>query len=507
MALVQKIKNRIGLMNTEYTIVKKFLFWGTLFFLGILSVSGTIALRNVLHVVLLGLLLWHISIRGERNAYPLANVLKTIPLALPIWIAFLFLFPFWAVDKSAAWHSLGGNWLESILTWVLAFGVVVVLGKKGPSLFSLAMASAVPVFLHLFLSLFAMGGLLPIAFYQDPTLFTAGQSLAELLTGGKQWEWHWTSLMGFRGIEPMHGNIGYPACQAIALACGCAYQAWIEENKKTFWRAFFLIGMCVLSAVISSSRGAVYYSFLILLAALILSVLAKDRTQQTQKLRTIKPTLKVVSLVTFLFLASALLSFQLLKADPKWNSMWDKIEVGLLVKNPVGTLCEGLSQANLDEISRRYGDREAAYVEGLVSGLGGDGGRALLLRAGSQLVAENPQGLDGSRQSFEKIMLNTCGHKPVFAFSHAHNAWINLALSIGWIGVVLFLYLFLSFVREGFKSLKDPASTPVSFAIILVAVFWILRGFTDAVYQEHYLQMQAFMLLYLSVKNRLTGYN
>jgi hypothetical protein len=133
--MAQKIKNRIGLMNTEYTIVKKFLFWGTLFFLGILSVSGTIALRNVLHVVLLGLLLWHISIRGERNAYPLANVLKTIPLALPIWIAFLFLFPFWAVDKSAAWHSLGGNWLESILTWVLAFGVVVVLGKKGPSLF------------------------------------------------------------------------------------------------------------------------------------------------------------------------------------------------------------------------------------------------------------------------------------------------------------------------------------------------------------------------------------
>jgi O-antigen ligase len=104
-------------------------------------------------------------------------------------------------------------------------------------------------------------------------------------------------------------------------------------------------------------------------------------------------------------------------------------------------------------------------------------------------------------------MLNTCGHKPVFAFSHAHNAWINLALSIGWIGAVLFLYLFLSFVREGFKSLKDPASTPVSFAVILLAVFWMLRGLSDAVYQEHYLQMQAFILLYLSVKNKLIGYN
>lgn len=495
--MAQKIKNRIGLMNTEYTTSKKLLYWGTLFFLGILSVSGTIALRNMLHVVLLGLLLWHISMRGERNAYPLANVFKTIPLALPIWIAFLFLFPFWAVDKSAAWHSLGGNWLESILTWVLAFGVVVVVGKKGPSLFSLAMASAVPVFLHLFLSLFAMGGLLPETFFQDPTLNSAAQSIADLFTGAQSWDWHWTSLMGFRGIEPMHGNIGYPACQAIALACGCVYQGWITKDKSAFWKAIFLIGMCVLSAVMSSSRGAVYYSFLLLLGALVLSILAKDKTQQAKKLRTIKPTLKVISLVTFLFLATALMSFQILKADPKWNSMWDKIEVGLLVKNPVGTLCEGLSRQNLDEISRRYDDRDAAYVEGLVSGLGGDGGRALLLRAGSQLVAENPQGLDGSRQSFEKIMLKTCGHKPVFAFSHAHNAWIDLALSIGWIGAALFLYLFLSFVREGFKSLKDPASTPVSSALILVAVFWIFRGFADAVYQEHYLQMQAFVLLYL----------
>jgi hypothetical protein len=348
-----------------------------------------------------------------------------------------------------------------------------------------------------------MGGLLPETFFQDPTLNSAAHSIADLFTGAQPWDWHWTSLMGFRGIEPMHGNIGYPACQAIALACGCVYQARIEENKSAFWSAVFLIGMCVLSAVISSSRGAVYYSFLILIAALILSVLAKDKTQQAKKLRTNKPTLKVVSLLTFLFLAAALMSFQILKADPKWNSMWDKIEVGLLVKNPVGTLCEGLSQQNLDEIRRRYDDRDAAYVEDLVSGLGGDGGRALLLRAGSHLVTENPKGLDGSRQSFEKIMLNTCGHKPVFAFSHAHNAWINLALSIGWIGAVLFLYLFLSFVREGFKSLKDPASTPVSFVVILLAVFWILRGFSDAVYQEHYLQMQAFVMLYLSLKLKL----
>lgn len=490
-------------MNTEYTTSKKLLYWGTLFFLGILSVSGTIALRNVLHVFLLGLLLWQIAIKPARNAYHFTEVFKAIPIALPIWIAFLFIFPFMAVDKSTAWDSLGSHWIESILTWVLAFGVVVVLGQKGPSLFSLAVASAVPVFLHLFLSLFAMGGLLPETFFQDPTLNSAAQSIADLFTGAQPWDWHWTSLMGFRGIEPMHGNIGYPACQAIALACGCVYQGWITKDKSAFWKAIFLIGMCVLSAVTSSSRGAVFFSLLLLIGALVLSILAKDKTQQTPELRTNKAGWHLVSLIIFLFLATALTSFQLLKADSKWNSMWDKMEVGLMINDPVGTLCNGVSQKNIDEVNLRYGDREPAYIEGLVNGLGGDGGRALLLRAGSQLVAKNLQGLDGSRQAFEKIMVKTCGHEPVFAFSHAHNAWINLALSIGWFGSALFLYLLMSFIREGFKNIKNSASTPVSSALILVAVFWIIRGFADAVYQEHYLQMQAFVLLYLVLRSRL----
>jgi hypothetical protein len=501
--MAQKIKNRIGLMNTEYTTSKKLLYWGLLFFLGILSVSGTIALRNMLHVLLLGLLLWQIAIKPARNAYHFTDVFKAIPIALPIWITFLFVFPFLAVDKSTAWHSLGSNWIESILTWVLAFGVVIVLGQKGPSLFTLAVASAVPVFLHLFLSLFALGGLLTESFYQDPTLNSAAQSIADLFTGAKPWDWHWTSIMGFRGIEPMHGNIGYPECQAIALACGCVYQASITKDKSAFWKAIFLIGMCVLSAVMSSSRGAVYFSFLLLLGALVLSILVKNKTQQTQEIRTIQARWKLVSIVVLLFLATALTSFHLLKADPKWNSMWDKIQVGLMIKDPVGTLCNGLSQKNLDEIKHRYRDHNADYVENLVSGLGSDGGRALLLRAGSQLVAENPQGFDGSRQAFEKIMSKTCGHEPVYAFSHAHNAWINLALSIGWLGSALFLYLFMSFVREGFKNLKNPVSTPVSFALILVAVFWIFRGFADAVYQEQYLQMQAFVILYLLLRSRL----
>jgi hypothetical protein len=33
--------------------------------------------------------------------------------------------------------------------------------------------------------------------------------------------------------------------------------------------------------------------------------------------------------------------------------------------------------------------------------------------------------------------------------------------------------------------------------LFLITVFWISRGFADAVYREHYLQMQGFLIAYL----------
>ena len=43
---------------------------------------------------------------------------------------------------------------------------------------------------------------------------------------------------------------------------------------------------------------------------------------------------------------------------------------------------------------------------------------------------------------------------------------------------------------------------PAGLALLLLSIFWLLRGMVDAVYQEHYLEMQAFFLLTLFLSLR-----
>jgi hypothetical protein len=74
----------------------------------------------------------------------------------------------------------------------------------------------------------------------------------------------------------------------------------------------------------------------------------------------------------------------------------------------------------------------------------------------------------------------------------------KFALSVGWLGGGLFAWLLLSFARQGWQILRwQNEASPLGYALFLLAVFWILRGMTDAVFQDHYLQMQAIMLLSL----------
>jgi hypothetical protein len=38
---------------------------------------------------------------------------------------------------------------------------------------------------------------------------------------------------------------------------------------------------------------------------------------------------------------------------------------------------------------------------------------------------------------------------------------------------------------------------PISTVLFLLAGFWLVRGFFDSLYREHYLEMQAMLLIYL----------
>lgn len=472
-------------------------------FLSILSISGTIALRNLLHVAMLGMLLWRLLFSRKHLTQNSREVARLVPWSLYAWCAFLLLFPLWSVDPEVAWFNLRGQWGESILTWLLAWGAVVVLWPGQLSLWGLALVSAAPVFLHLALVCMAWAGLLGPVFFAEPSLAGLWTSLYDAFSYPTAWKWQLHSFpMGFRGVEPMHGNLGYAASQSMAMALACACRAWSEGAGVKMAKACGLIGICFLSVLIAGSRGAVYFSLVLIGMAIVLYI-ASSLMRNGKGLRRLwTPTFRqlrygLVGLAGLLFLLGAL--WHTARSDERWYSMWDKLELGWVMESPTRILCEGLSGVDEAAIRSRYGDKGEKYVEVLKAGLlEQDGARVLLMRTGSDMVVQHPLGLDGSRQAYQKRILDVCGHTPVLAFSHAHQAWINLGLAFGWLGMLLFAWLLIDFAILGGRALatEDWAG---GLALVLLAAFWVLRGFADAVYQDHYLQMQAFFLLFMGL--------
>ena len=471
----------------------------TLILFAIFPISNTIALRNVLLLLLVSSMLLAMVFTPIVFEYPLRQSLRRMPWPILFWVSFLMLFPVWAPETSSAWQNLGGQWSEALLAGFVGYGAYHLLGRKGPGLLALGFASAAPLSLHLFLSIGAMQGLLNDDFYAAPTIATLWQSLCHPESFQTNPHWTLSNLMnGFRGIEPMHGNLGYPACQSICLFCASFIQAL--RTRNIFNRAASLLGiaLCFLSILIAQSRGAILYAFLIMAVSFALS---KVRSVSGFGLPVASHKAgvgwrgKVIGLVALLLLLS--ITFQYIKRDARWYSMADSVEAAYSIQNPTRVLCDGLNSSIQDDIRTRLADRDPKYVQSVINGLSSDGGRILILRAGFQLMLENPLGLDGSRQSYRKLIKEKCGHEPIMQFAHSHNSWVDLSLALGWGGLMAFACLMMFFLYRGATGMRSNVEQHWSMALVLISTFWILRGFADSVYREHYLQMQFILLMYL----------
>jgi hypothetical protein len=187
-----------------------------------------------------------------------------------------------------------------------------------------------------------------------------------------------------------------------------------------------------------------------------------------------------------------------LKTDPRWSGMGDRIAAGFQIADPATTLCFGLSADEEALIRNRLSERPTGYVDEVVSSVrDGDGGRVVLMREGAQLAWENPLGLDGSRQSYERLIRKRCQGRPLLDYSHSHNSWFDMSLAIGFLGVILFGTIFITFFNVAIHNSLSVGGGSVAMALGLLALFWFFRGFFDSLYREHYLEMQAIMLIYL----------
>lgn len=488
-------------MNTSGISIFQKLFKCCFFgYLAVLPMSNTIALRNLLLFALVCSVLVFTSFWRSRLEISLFTGSRHVPLIVVLWIVFLSLFPLWAVQTDVAWQNLRGQWIQSIFAWIVGFGAVLLLGKRGPSIWALALASAFPLAVHLLLYIAAWGGILTGDFYTNPSIASVWTAFGRELNSDVAMTWNWQSIPSvFLGIEPMHGNLGYAACQSIVLFSACFCVDWRDKNKYRLWGASLFIVLCFVSLFIAQSRGAILFGLFMLLNAAVIyfykcSEISTIKVPKQEKNKW--HILKIGAAATIGLLLIAV--FQSIRHQERWYSMADKVEIGLLSENPLNLLCNGVSSQVEAKIRERFADRDPAYIQVLLDGLKGqDGGRILLMRVGIDLVLENPRGLDGSMHSYQKLIKEKCGHEPTLYFSHAHQGWIDLALALGWIGVLLFAWMMIYFFRMGLSNMKILVTRPWAIALFLISTFWIFRGFADEVYREHYLQMQGLMLAYL----------
>ncbi len=485
-----------GLMDKVSTLFK----WCFLGYLAVLPMSGTIALRNLLLLVLVATVVACLVLAPKRLMLPVSKGFRLVPWILILWVLYLLFFPLWAEQPDVAWQNLKGQWIESLLAWFVGFGAVLLLGQNGPSLWSLAVASAFPLAIHLLLLLFGWTGFLGEGYQSLDTLGAVWHALISQFHAGFEGIGKWRDLpLGFRGVEPMHGNLGYAACQAIALFGICFFTAGREKNQKKLYLAALAIVLCFLSILIARSRGAVLFALLMLLATVAVYRFkwspAPTTHLKVEKSGRLSAKWAIGAIGALCLLV--LVAYQSVKHDTRWHSMVDKVQLGLHLDRPLDILCEGLPSEVERQIRSGLAGQSPAYVDDVLEGLKGqDGGRILLMRAGLDLMLENPNGLDGSRQSYQKLMERKCGHIPRLHFAHSHQSWIDLSLALGWVGALLFAAVMLYFMRQGWRSMGSSDFVAFGTALFLISAFWIARGMVDSVYREHYLQMQAALMAY-----------
>lgn len=423
--------------------------WTGLFaaiYLAVLPMADTIALRNVALLALLLCLVWQFpKIRPEFR------------LGLPIllWAIYLLIFPFIADDHRVALQSLEGQWARGILAMLAGAGTALVLRKKNiGSAFYLGLVSSVT--LLVFLSLAAWKA---------------------LQTGQIPW--------GYWGRESHHADLGYAAGQAVVLLM----TALIAGQRRYRLWALLLVACALISPALAYSRAGL--AFAVLGGLLVFLAVVLTQAGATRRY--------VLGGTAALLLASVAVIGVAVKVDPRWQDMTVKFAAGFL-GDPILIECEGTASIEA-EISSRFAPAERA--QRVIAGVrDGDGARVVLLRAGLELAYKHPWGLDGSRQSFQKLLRQECV-TPVLNMAHAHNGWVDTSLAIGWAGVLLYLWVLVYFCAQGLMHLRDNSELS-EWALVLIAlsIFWMLRAWTDSVFRDHMFEMQGFVLAYALLQVR-----
>ena len=451
----------------------------TLLLLAILPIPHTIGVRHLL----LGLLC--VIVLANRQPW---QHLRPLLVPIGLWAAYLLIYPLISPSPAIAWNSFSGQWSKSLLAMLAGAGAGLMLREhRWSNTFTLGVVSAVPLIVHILLTVGVWFGWVSADFGSwggtgDPPRALLSHNYGTIAA------FPWS----YWGIEQHHADLGYAALQTGCLI-GASYVT--TAGGKQHWRIAGIIALCLISLIsliVAQSRaGLVFFLLALASMALVFQREIKQHDGWNIGLRQFWIGSIVVGIVLAVIVTSP---------GSHWAGLADRLLAGTY-GDPVKVLCEGSRvvendiQKNLAAPDERVAQNPATALEG------GDGVRTLLLRTGLILVTENPLGIDGSKEAFQRALRKHCS-QPVIDMSHAHDGWIDLTLALGWPGGVLYLLLLTSFAVLGFRTLRSTTGHKNEWGAVLavLSVLWILRGFTDSVFRDHMLAMQGFMLAFAAAR-------
>lgn len=388
---------------------------------------------------------------------------------LLVFFAYLiFQLVFFSTDFTLALSNFNAEWMHFILFSIIGAGVGITLGKRNFNniLLYFGIAFSAPLFLHLVL------------------FFIKGISTKSI-------PW------GYWGINEIHGDFAYPALEASIL-----FSAHYFTQTKSKLERYLILGLiliCILSPLLARSRGGVIFT-----VTGILFVVFSHFFLGTGKNLSISKKVLLALAVPFLFLGIYKIG---LMSDPnRWSGIASRLAIGF-EGDPSQVYCEGIN--TLENALKKKGLEITPTVQlGLKSVEDGDGARMMAARSGIALAAQNPMGINQSKQAYQQAIKSYCGSEPKIFIAHAHDAWIDTALAIGIPGAILLLLVLLNYAQFGYINFaSNPQSSAYGLALFASAVMWIARGLLDSTMRDQMLEMQAFIFaalmgIIISQRNR-----
>lgn len=411
------------------------------------NIPHTIAIRYSLALILLITIFYFKPNWKELGKY----------LWLPgIWAAYLIIYTFLLADNfQIVLKGFRSEWLKSILFIIMGFGAGLILSRsenQARLFLAFGLASLFPILTH-------------IVLFIHKAVTTQ------------------TIPLGYWGLHEHHADLGYTALQAITFLT--IFIVFFAHN--TFYRILssLAITLSILSPVLARSRAGVIFTVFALLLNVILSLksLTIKQLQIAKKIATI-------SILLILGLSFGLSST--IDAE-RWNGITTRLLIGFQ-GNPIEINCFGTLQ--IEEQLKGNGIEINQKMRAAIDSVAvGDGSRIMTARAGIELIKEFPMGMSGSKNAYAAAIRTKC-IEPRINMDHTHNGWIDTALSIGILGVLIYAALMMMFIIFSFKLTKDKSRYVRAWAIALLSlsVLWTLRAIFDSVQRDQMLEIQSFFL-------------